>query len=388
MAKNPALANITNILNAAATINNNNDLIETAFQNTLSRDGSSPNQMEGDLDLNSNNLLNIGELDVLSLRLGGELVTSVATVPEWQGAWVTSTSYVLNDMVRSSSSTYICIEAHTSDTFSTDLANLKWELMAQQGAAGDGTGDMLAANDLSDVDDAPTALANIGGQPINATLTSVAALGIAAINEGLASYSYGATAPTTIYANMLWYDTTANALKMRSEANDAWIILVYLDQTTNEVMYVDDRSVWNGTTEIARIGVYSDATWEAGTQTTNALVSPAKVKLAVKAHAGLIARITLNQATDTIIQSYGVSSIANQATGRTRIYLSETQPNNKYQVVCTTTGQGGDVTSIWSAVGNFGASANKTTSYFDIYSTTGGGVAMNSEYVCVLVFGD
>lgn len=49
----------------------------------------------------------------------------------------------------------------------------------------------------------------------------------------LASNSSGANAPSTTYANMLWYDTTANILKMRSEADDAWINLGTLDQSTN-----------------------------------------------------------------------------------------------------------------------------------------------------------
>ena len=51
--------------------------------------------------------------------------------------------------------------------------------------------------------------------------------------QALASQSSGATAPSTTYANMMWYDTTANILKMRSEADDAWINLGTLDQSTN-----------------------------------------------------------------------------------------------------------------------------------------------------------
>jgi len=51
--------------------------------------------------------------------------------------------------------------------------------------------------------------------------------------QALASSSSGAVAPSTIYANMLWYDTATNILKMRSEANDAWIELGTLDQSAN-----------------------------------------------------------------------------------------------------------------------------------------------------------
>ena len=51
--------------------------------------------------------------------------------------------------------------------------------------------------------------------------------------QALASNSSGATAPATTYANMLWYDTATNILKMRSEADDAWIALGTLDQSAN-----------------------------------------------------------------------------------------------------------------------------------------------------------
>ena len=51
--------------------------------------------------------------------------------------------------------------------------------------------------------------------------------------QALASNSSGASAPATTYANMLWYDTSSNILKMRNEADDAWIDLGTLDQSGN-----------------------------------------------------------------------------------------------------------------------------------------------------------
>ena len=51
--------------------------------------------------------------------------------------------------------------------------------------------------------------------------------------EALGTLSSGATAPATTYANMFWYDTANNILKMRSEADDAWIALGTLDQSAN-----------------------------------------------------------------------------------------------------------------------------------------------------------
>lgn len=44
---------------AANTINSNNTKVVTAFNNTLSRDGASPNQMAASIDMNSNRILNL-----------------------------------------------------------------------------------------------------------------------------------------------------------------------------------------------------------------------------------------------------------------------------------------------------------------------------------------
>ena len=44
---------------AAGTINDNNAAIEAALENTLSRDGTTPNTMSADLDMNSNQIINL-----------------------------------------------------------------------------------------------------------------------------------------------------------------------------------------------------------------------------------------------------------------------------------------------------------------------------------------
>jgi len=81
---------------------------------------------------------------------------------EWKGAWVTSTAYAPSDLVHQGGSAYVCLIAHTSGTFSTDLAAMRWEIFAQQGSAGAGSGDVLAANNGSDFLDAATVRSNIG----------------------------------------------------------------------------------------------------------------------------------------------------------------------------------------------------------------------------------
>ena len=53
--------------------------------------------------------------------------------------------------------------------------------------------------------------------------------------KALGSSNSGATAPSTTYANQLWYDTANNILKIRNEDNDAWISLFTLDQSADNI---------------------------------------------------------------------------------------------------------------------------------------------------------
>lgn len=72
------LSDVGNILgnptSAQNTINKNNDLIEAALENTLSRDGETPNQMLSDLDMNENDVLNVKTIDARSLVLNGQTI--------------------------------------------------------------------------------------------------------------------------------------------------------------------------------------------------------------------------------------------------------------------------------------------------------------------------
>ena len=167
-------------------LNGNFEAVNAALENTLSLDGSTPNAMNADLDMNGESIINAGNVSADTLTVAGVVVTDATYVPDWKGPWVTSTAYVVNDLVSEAGNTYICLVAHTSGTFSTDLTALKWELFAAKGAAGAGTGDMLAANDLSDVADTATSRSNLG-------------LGTLAV-ENTAPIAQGGTGATTASA--------------------------------------------------------------------------------------------------------------------------------------------------------------------------------------------
>lgn len=129
-------------------INANFQTLATALENTLSRDGTIPNSMSADLDMNGQRILN-------AVADGGNGFI-------WKGAWLTATSYAMNNLVSESGNTYICLSSHTSGVFATDLATGKWELVASKGSSGAGTGDLISTNNLSELTDIVAARTNLG----------------------------------------------------------------------------------------------------------------------------------------------------------------------------------------------------------------------------------
>lgn len=198
-------------------LNDNFSRIENALENTLSRDGTTPNTMSVDLDMNGHGILNVTSLvvngvDVSTLTddaaaaaasAAAALVsennaaasevaaeTAASQVVDWEylGAWVTATPYKVNNIVYESTNgaSYICLVDHTSGTFSTDLGAGKWGLLALRGSAGAGTGDMLKSENLSGLADYNTARSNMGlsigthVQAYDAELAAIAGLTSAA----------------------------------------------------------------------------------------------------------------------------------------------------------------------------------------------------------------
>lgn len=71
MSKKPTVTTIAGGYYSRQALNDNFTALRDAFDNTLSRDGSTPNAMLADLDMNSNDILNVGEIDVQALSIGG-----------------------------------------------------------------------------------------------------------------------------------------------------------------------------------------------------------------------------------------------------------------------------------------------------------------------------
>ncbi len=62
MAKKPTISTITTGFASVTTLNANYEALRDAFDNTVSRDGSTPNTMNADFDMNSNDILNVNTI--------------------------------------------------------------------------------------------------------------------------------------------------------------------------------------------------------------------------------------------------------------------------------------------------------------------------------------
>jgi len=111
------LDNVASGYASVSKLNNNFDKIEIAIENTLSRDGTSPNQMSANLDMNGHLILN----------QANPIAISGLT---WEGPWVTGQSYSIGDIVENNGTAYMAIVAHTSGVFTTDFVAAKWQLFA------------------------------------------------------------------------------------------------------------------------------------------------------------------------------------------------------------------------------------------------------------------
>ena len=134
---------------AITTINANGALTETAMENTLSRDGTSPNTMSANLDMNSNDVNNVSTLRTTALTVAGVAIATAGMV--WQGAWVTSTVYAVDEGVSNGGSSFICILAHTAGTDNDEpgvgsSTTTYWNKFANKGDTGSAGGNEKADN--------------------------------------------------------------------------------------------------------------------------------------------------------------------------------------------------------------------------------------------------
>ena len=104
MAKKPDITTIASGYYSRQALNSNFENLQTGFDNTLSLDGSTPNAMGADLDMNSNDILNADVVNASALRLDGVLVSSSSLAAS--GASLFSTDHTGDGTTVAYSTTY------------------------------------------------------------------------------------------------------------------------------------------------------------------------------------------------------------------------------------------------------------------------------------------
>lgn len=89
MNKKPTVTTVSSGYFGRQALNDNFTSLRDAFDNTLSRDGSTPNAMGADFDVNGYRILNAGQIDTDALYLNGVAVTSASDV-EFQTTYLTA----------------------------------------------------------------------------------------------------------------------------------------------------------------------------------------------------------------------------------------------------------------------------------------------------------
>ena len=140
------------------------------------------------------------------------------------------------------------------------------------------------------------------------------------------------TAPTATYANMFWFDTAANQLKKRNEANSAWITLGTVDEGTGTF------------TPSGQPATQAQADWNTGTSTVESTITPAKLddkienKLNVSGSAPIYACrawVNFNGTGTVAIRSSGnVSSITDNGVGDYTVNFTTAMQDANYSVTC------------------------------------------------------
>lgn len=116
------------------------------------------------------------------------------------------------------------------------------------------------------------ALANAAGAAFRTDLNNAL--------SAIVTRNSGATAPATTFADMIWYDTAADALKQRNSANTGWLTLITFDQTNSLLRWDFDKgadiasatttdigaatgnyAVVTGTTTITGLGTIKAGVW-------------------------------------------------------------------------------------------------------------------------------
>lgn len=338
------VVNPENDTSFASQINSNFDAIETAIENTLSLDGTSPNSLEAELDMDDNKIINVATPTAAADAANKSYVDSVASSGVAGADGTDGTDGTDGDdgwspifsVASDSDRRVLKLESWTGGTGSTPGSEGYYvsasgldatigngvDIRGPQGTSGAGTGDLLAANNLSDVNNASTSRTNLGlaiGSDVQAYDADLAAIaGLTSAADKLPYFTGSGTAGLadfTSAARSLLDDASVSAMRTtlgvaigsNVQAYDAGLASIAgLTTSANKMLYTTGSDTYAttdltsagrallddadasaqrttlGLTSLAVASFASQAEAEAGTSTTRAM-SPARTADAIDA---------------------------------------------------------------------------------------------------------
>ncbi len=259
-------------------IDNNFTNIQTALQNALSRNGTLPNSMEADIDMDSNDLLNVGDINTERLFVNGEEFVAGDVTAVGDRGWSPSFAVVTDGARRVLQLTGYVGGGGTPPTTNVGryVGATQMELLiangvdirGAQGATGAGTGDMLAAQNLNDVVSKPTAFSNIKQA---ATTSATGVVELATNAEAIAGVdTTRAITPSTLAATLATVPSPAEVLLASGDIPTGGVFDInfsaYTEYSHIRIRYINMRSTTAGAYS-SRLRFSSDggSTYDAGT---------------------------------------------------------------------------------------------------------------------------
>lgn len=346
----------------------------TAAEQALG-DGSLPGQ-ELDVDLANIKTSVEALIDFIktSIRSDGKLANGSVTSDALSASirlgfnppapWSTGKAYTTVDTVFQGFGFYLCLAAHTSGVFATDLGSGRWLLLADLTPPG---GALIAANNLSDLADTATARSNLGlgtmatatagtgstqfrnnlqndgvYQPLDADLTAIAGLTSAANKLPYFSGSgTAALADLTAAGRALIDDADASAQRTTLGLGS----LATLSSVT--------------TSEIAAATLVTAAETIAANNNDTTIPTSAAVAGFVNARPQIGAWVVLNS-TGAVQSGFNVSSVTRSGVGTFTANFTNAAPNATYFACGGTSDNEGFITNGARATGSFAFTTRRT----------------------------
>lgn len=220
MAKKPTITTVSSGYTSGTTLNANIEALRDAFDNTVSRDGSTPNTMSADFDMNNNDILNVGTLYADDVDIAGSSVaaSAAAAAASAAAAAISETnaaaSFDAFDDIYLGAKASAPATDNDGDALATGALYYNTssnEMFAWTGSAWQSinAGALLNTNDLNDLNDVPTARTNLGlGSMATQAASSVAITGgniqgVAITNITDMAIADGGTGASTSYGALI-----------------------------------------------------------------------------------------------------------------------------------------------------------------------------------------